>query len=444
MGYSYKYNVYKIASWKYEDFKDNYLIIDTRDHPEKTYWYSYYPFNTKTGEWNVSGGRKTLTPNAKMCNYEPKTDTSLARLYIAKGTYSILVDPTKTYHYDVTSKRAIPIKGSKIKTVTLDRKPFGESLGELYDDRADMYYSDYYYEFVSKTWIEPTPTNSAPVISGEDIDLGEKNRPFDFEYSVKDPDGDNATIVEYLNNSVLRSITNAGDVVQTVRVTDNVFKDKVVNGRNTIKIKATDTAGNTSYRTVYFTRTNNPPTFEEPDKNLGLIKENPTFTFTPNDLDGDKVKCRIKLNQKVIKEYPELTLGEKVSFKMDFKNWMQLNHTVVHNLWIEIEDSAGAIAILKYTFQRDVDRIFYENHQKIDEKPRNIVFTADVDLDIGATMKMYVTNDYSNELAWEEVENGQIHTFQNVNAGENDIGFRIEITKGKGTSVLKRLGGSYN
>lgn len=433
MGYTYKYNVYKIASWESKRTYNDQVRVYRDDGLAPT-WYKKYTFYKDEGRYYMDNDSlyRTYDPNnGDAIHRLPGTGVGgVAKIHVFNGRY---VTKGDIYEYSLDTLTAHPVKGPLLRTTYLSSKAEEVKYGDTE-----------YYELVDTIWNPPTPTNRAPVISGEDIDLGEKNRPFDFEYSVKDPDGDNVTIVEYLNNSVLRSITNAGDVVQTVRVTDNVFKDKVVNGRNTIKIKATDTAGNTSYRTVYFTRTNNPPTFEEPDKNLGLIKENPTFTFTPNDLDGDKVKCRIKLNQKVIKEYPELTLGEKVSFKMDFKNWMQLNHTVVHNLWIELEDSAGAIAILKYTFQRDVDRIFYENHQKIDEKPRNIVFTADVDLDIGATMKMYVTNDYSNELAWEEVENGQIHTFQNVNAGENDIGFRIEITKGKGTSVLKRLGGSYN
>src|SRR5699024_8954168 len=51
--------------------------------------------------------------------------------------------------------------------------------------------------------------NTAPLISDKDRNLGNKNAPFDITYQVSDPEGDNVSITEKLNNTTIRTLANA-------------------------------------------------------------------------------------------------------------------------------------------------------------------------------------------------------------------------------------------
>ncbi len=60
----------------------------------------------------------------------------------------------------------------------------------------------------TRTWTF-TRVNSAPTISGSDTNLGDKNVGFTYNYTVDDADGDEVTVVEKLNDEVLRTVNNA-------------------------------------------------------------------------------------------------------------------------------------------------------------------------------------------------------------------------------------------
>lgn len=54
-----------------------------------------------------------------------------------------------------------------------------------------------------------TIVNSAPVISGQDENLGAKNIPFTYTYTVDDREYDNITVIEKVNGQVVRNLSNA-------------------------------------------------------------------------------------------------------------------------------------------------------------------------------------------------------------------------------------------
>ncbi len=92
--------------------------------------------------------------------------------------------------------------------------------------------------------------NTAPTISGSSSsgsNLGEKSAPFSFTYKVADADNDTVTVKEYLDSVLQRSYTASLGSTNTFQATYNagVFQ-KILNGSHTLKVTATDSAGNSS------------------------------------------------------------------------------------------------------------------------------------------------------------------------------------------------------
>ena len=183
----------------------------------------------------------------------------------------------------------------------------------------------------------------------------------------------------------------------------------------------------------------------EENTDLGTVTKAPTITFTAKDDDGDKyLKAKVKINQRVVKTYEQLGNGEQVSFTLDWKDFMQLNHSRKHNLWVEVEDSSGALATLKYTFERDTKKIeIATNTAPLDIKVKLMVFNANIKLGEGATFLQYACNDFGTKNTWEKIENGVPHEFANKHEGKDVIGYKCELTKGTGESEIRSIGGSF-
>lgn len=289
--------------------------------------------------------------------------------------------------------------------------------------------------------------NQAPTISGEDTDLGEKNRPFEISYEAKDADtADNVTITEYLNNSVIRTISNANNTNQTLKITQELLNSCPLGETNTIKIYAEDSKGAGTYRKYYFRRTNTPPYFVEKNTDLGTISKAPTVQFTIKDDDGDNnLNVKVKLNQKVVKAYSRVASGTQLSYTMDWKDFMQLEGEVFHYIFVEVEDSSGGRNTLKYTLKRDVRQIeaVYWT-EELDVKVNKIVFNANTTLQMDAVCEQYLCNDYGNGNHWEKITNNNAHVFKNKVEGRERIGYKIIINKSEtGNNYLNEIGGSY-
>ncbi|MDR2513736.1 MAG: DUF6273 domain-containing protein [Christensenellaceae bacterium] len=95
--------------------------------------------------------------------------------------------------------------------------------------------------------------NQPPAISGTNGDLGVKSGDFGYAYTVTDPDGDAVTAVEAVGDNTIRTFTPPLGVEQTANVAGVDFV-KLANGQHSLKITATDSAGNTASRTMTFTK----------------------------------------------------------------------------------------------------------------------------------------------------------------------------------------------
>lgn len=97
--------------------------------------------------------------------------------------------------------------------------------------------------------------NSAPVISGNNQNLGEKITPFAIDYTVNDTDTtDTLTITEKINTTTIRTVSNAiRDQKYAVNLSD-VWSTLEL-GSHTITITVDDGKGGTATRTYTFTKT---------------------------------------------------------------------------------------------------------------------------------------------------------------------------------------------
>ena len=115
-----------------------------------------------------------------------------------------------------------------------------------YDSQEAM--SDY-QESTARTVL----TNQAPVISGADGNLGTKTADFTQTYTVTDEDGDSVTVEESIDNETIRSYAVTLGAENTFSVSGETWL-KQSNDSHTMKIKATDSFGNTAERTYTFTK----------------------------------------------------------------------------------------------------------------------------------------------------------------------------------------------
>ncbi|MBQ2741915.1 MAG: fibronectin type III domain-containing protein [Oscillospiraceae bacterium] len=96
--------------------------------------------------------------------------------------------------------------------------------------------------------------NRAPVISGEDEDLGTfVVTPPSFTYAVSDADTDAVNVVEKFDGKIIKEYAVTLDTDNTVTFTADAWRN-VVNGQHTFEITATDAEGGVAVRTKTFTK----------------------------------------------------------------------------------------------------------------------------------------------------------------------------------------------
>lgn len=111
-------------------------------------------------------------------------------------------------------------------------------------------------------------TNTAPIISGNDEDLGQKLEPFSIDFSVSDNEGNAITVKTYLDGVQKEEYQAEDGAINTFSVTkEDWFKLPI--GNHSIKIEAKDEHGATAIRNY---------TFERYDDKIQFTLKNPIET----------------------------------------------------------------------------------------------------------------------------------------------------------------------
>ena len=96
-------------------------------------------------------------------------------------------------------------------------------------------------------------TNSAPVISGQDTDIGAKTGAFAENYTVTDAEGDNVVINEYLDDQKIRTYQATLGQQATIEVSRENWL-KLSNGAHRLRVEAVDGNFATSVRVWNFSK----------------------------------------------------------------------------------------------------------------------------------------------------------------------------------------------
>lgn len=293
--------------------------------------------------------------------------------------------------------------------------------------------------------------NAAPIISGVDGSIGDKNEGFTVVYQVHDPDGDNVTITEKLNGNTIKNLSNAPqneDII--MEISSETLYELPLNEVNTIEIRADDGKGGISYRRYTFRRTNSAPVISGSDQDLGEKTEPFTVSFSATDIEGSQMTAKIFLDDKLKETYP-IIAGQTYDYTMEKLDWLQLDSTK-HNIRIEVTDDDGATAIRNYTFTRVVTRLMHLFAKETDDMCTQVLVTPTYKLAEGAIFKVLVCNNvFDDEPTWEDATDqvliGRHHNFLNETKTANKWGVGIQVIIERGTatekSYLSGYGGAF-
>lgn len=298
--------------------------------------------------------------------------------------------------------------------------------------------------------------NSAPVISGQDENLGAKNTGFSYTYTVTDNEEDSVKVVEKINGNIIRTLNNVTlGANQTITITDEQIKNFELNGLNTIEIEASDGA-TTTYRRISFVRNNMPPIISDKDKDLGNVTNSLTYSWSATDPEKDPMTASIYLDDKILKDRYKLAEGANQSIELKGMNMLKIPKGK-HEIRIVVEDDKGFKSTRKVTFTRKIERLIMKLTAEGTETDalakRVLVSTVGIYVAKGAIVKYEVCNNrFDKNPTWEDattmVGAGKAYKFQNTTKTASKAGIDIRVTIEKGTSTMQSyisaIGGSFD
>lgn len=304
----------------------------------------------------------------------------------------------------------------------------------------------------SRTWTF-TRTNSAPTISGVDANLGDKNLGFTYDYTIADADDDVLTVIETLNDEVLRTINNAPkDGGLSLTVTSEKLYALGLNTVNTLKITVSDGKGGVAYRVLTFKRTNSAPSISGQDSDIGLQTGSFAETYIVSDVEGDNVVVTEFVDDEEIRSY-QATLGEEATIELTREKWLALTNGA-HQLRVEAVDGNFATSVRVWNFSKNESVICFHFAQpeETDARATKVLITPTWHIE-GAVAKVEACNNAFDAVpTWEDitamVQINRVYNFLNTTktADKWGVDVRFTITKNPGYDgevSISGFGGAY-
>ena len=287
-------------------------------------------------------------------------------------------------------------------------------------------------------YVKDRLANVAPTISGSDEDLGDKKTPFTKTFTVDDGDaGQTLDVVVRLNGTQISTISNATRGQEyTVTIDQAKFDALTLNVQNTIEITVSDGQGASAVRRWYFKRSNTNPTVTVANSNMGEQNEPFSFSFTPNDADGDAITGKVFLDDVQIFDLGTLTKGESKSVTLGKMDYSKLRNGS-HKIRIEATDSNGGRGYGYVDFTKKVTTGWY----KLTKQTNNMAVSTNVqvmaELADGAELIVKVCNNALDDSpTWETVETvGEVHTFTNSTKTSENWAVGVWVTVNRNTAT---------
>lgn len=299
-----------------------------------------------------------------------------------------------------------------------------------------------------------TKSNKAPTISGYDTNLGEKRSAFSVKYTIHDDDNDSVTVVEKLNGSIRRTLSNVQkDTEISINISESDIKSLKVGGRNTIEIAATDSRGATAFRRYYFTRNNLAPTISGTDKHMGAIGDKFEYVFSISDVEKDTIYYSTYLDNKLLSKQVEAIDGKKYVTVIEGMDMIKLEPGK-HTFKIVAVDAQGSKSERIITFSRDVQTLIMMLKEPFatDVQSKKVLVAPGWDVAKGAECRVEVCNNgFDENPTWEDAtamtELNKAYVFQNDRKTASkwgvNIRLMIERKNAKTNSYITGIGGAF-
>ena len=437
-----------VYSWCQETWAENASYRATRGYLSARYWLYY-----------SSGGRRVsvgFRPVLEVLNTDPLISDSDRNLGDKNQDFTIEYTVNDSDSGDVltatesidgrTTKSFAPTRNFK-NTITVNVREL--SLGP---HTVKVIVTDGQGGTATRTWTF-TRVNSAPTISGSDTNLGDKNVGFTYNYTVDDADGDEVTVVEKLNDEVLRTVNNAPKGEQlSVSITSEKLYALGLNTVNNLVISASDGQGGTTYRRLTFKRTNSAPAISGQDEDLGQQTGSFAEKYTVTDVEGDNVVVTEYIDDKQIRSY-QATLGQEETIELSRENWLVLANGD-HQLRVEAVDGNFATSVRVWNFSKKETVIAFQFAQpeETDARATKILITPTWHIE-GSVAKVEACNNaFDASPAWEDITAqvaiNRVYNFLNQSKTAEKWGvnvrFTIEKNEGyEGEVSISGFGGAY-
>ena len=294
--------------------------------------------------------------------------------------------------------------------------------------------------------------NTAPRISGSDIDLGNKSTGFTISYRVDDKDADSVNVRISLDDKEMSSISDAQGKDLRFTLDDSKVRELEIGKTYTITIKADDGKGGVAYRRYSFTKVNTPPIISGVDKDLGKVKVPQTIKFSVSDVEKDKIYFSLLLDGKEVMSQEGAVDGKEYSYKIDHDTFIRLTygkHELKLLAWDD--ENIDKKAVRKFSFERISGGLDVEiKLAEYDTQPKKIVAVPHGEFIDTKIFQVLACNNYLDaKPTWEDITNmskiARAFSFTNTTktAGKWALGVRVIIENGQAdiSSVLRGIKG---
>ena len=299
-----------------------------------------------------------------------------------------------------------------------------------------------------------TKINNAPLISGSDKDLGEKNTAFTVTYQVSDVDNDIVNVVEKVNGKVIRNLNNASKNTDLyLNITQEQILSFEVGKTNTIEIEATDTKGGVSYRRYTFKKTNLPPIISGNDRDLGIIDKVLTYSYSVTDPENDDIFVDVLIDDVYLERDVKVDAGKSYKVEVKGLDFIKLKPGK-HTLKIMATDKKSDKVVRLINFTRDPKRLVVMSAKPIetDAAAKKFYFNPVWKVAVGAEGKIEACNNgFDTNPTWEDVTStvkaGKTFNFTNQSKQASKWGIAVKLTIEKknaaAISWISTTGGAF-
>lgn len=273
--------------------------------------------------------------------------------------------------------------------------------------------------------------NSAPNITTASENLGDKNTPFSFTYTITDADNDTVSATVTLDGTNIQTLSEAVlGHEYSINMTAQALT-QLATGAHTYAIKAVDAYGNESTKTIKFNKVASSVAISGEDGSMGT-KWNPfQYAYQVTDEDGKAITAKEFIDDELTRTVENAPQGTDIIF--DMSKFAELQSEETHTLMIEAVNADGDEAFRTVNFKKLADKLMFELKPiETDAPAEKIMVEADFEPK-DAERLIEVTNCvYNAEVIWEdmtaEARERKPHEFQNKNFDSERYGVAARVT----------------